>query len=159
MHYIHCYTPAELQWVNHGLILKSSSIGVKVRRVREMTIIMTHILLVRHGQTAWNRIDRFLGQADVPLDEVGIAQAESTAQRIASQWRVNAVYSSPISRALNTAQAVARLFNLSVQPHSGLTDINFGLWQGLSPEQVRASWPVEKKPGICEIPGFCMSYV
>ena len=119
---------------------------------------MTHILLVRHGQTAWNRSDRFRGQADVPLDEVGTAQAESTARRIASQWLVNAVYSSPISRALNTAQAVARPFNLSVQPHSGLTDINFGLWQGLSLEQVRARWPVEldqwyNAPHLLHIPG------
>ena len=89
---------------------------------------MTHILLVRHGQTAWNRSDRFRGRADVPLDEVGLAQAEATGRRVASQWQVNAVYSSTMSRALNTAQAIAGRFGLSVQPHAGLTDIDFGAW-------------------------------
>jgi probable phosphoglycerate mutase len=119
---------------------------------------MTHILLVRHGQTAWNRSDRFRGRADVPLDEVGIAQAAATGRRIAAQWQVNAVYCSPISRALHTAQAVARPFNLTAQPHEGLTDIDFGEWQSLSPAEVHARWPVEldqwvNAPHLLHIPG------
>jgi broad specificity phosphatase PhoE len=123
-----------------------------------MQIIMTHILLVRHGQTAWNRSDRFRGRADVPLDEVGIAQAEATGKRIAAQWQLQAAYCSPISRALHTAQAVARPFHLTVQTHPGLTDIDFGAWQGLSAAEVRARWPVEldqwyNAPHLLHIPG------
>ena len=102
---------------------------------------MTCIILVRHGQTAWNKIERFRGRADVPLDEVGLTQAEATGRRIAAQWPLGAVYSSPISRARHTAQAVAKHFDLPVQVHEGLTDIDFGQWQGLSPDEVRARWP------------------
>ncbi|MCL5996347.1 MAG: histidine phosphatase family protein [Chloroflexi bacterium] len=102
---------------------------------------MTRIILVRHGQTAWNKIERFRGRADVPLDEVGLAQAEATGRRVAAQWPLNAVYSSPISRAYHTAQAIAKHFHLPVEVHEGLTDIDFGQWQGLSPDEVRARWP------------------
>lgn len=102
---------------------------------------MTTIILVRHGQTAWNRVERFRGHADVPLDETGIAQAEATGQRVAGKWRSVAVYSSPLSRAVKTAEAIARHYKLPVKVHPGLADINYGAWQGLSPEEVRQQWP------------------
>lgn len=57
---------------------------------------MTRFILVRHGQTEWNRIERFRGRADVPLNESGIKQAEATARRIANEWQVTAVYASPL---------------------------------------------------------------
>jgi len=53
---------------------------------------MTRIVLIRHGQTAWNREERFRGRADIPLDEVGRVQAEATAARVAQKWPVVAVY-------------------------------------------------------------------
>jgi broad specificity phosphatase PhoE len=104
---------------------------------------MTRIILVRHGQTEWNRIERFRGRADVPLNRTGIAQAEAAANRLARQPKPAAVYSSPLSRAAVTAGRIARPHGLAVQPHEGLIDIDYGLWQGLTPEQVSRRWPQE----------------
>jgi len=102
---------------------------------------MTRIVLIRHGQTAWNREERFRGRADIPLDEVGRVQAEATAARVAQKWPVVAVYSSPLMRAVETAKAVARPFGLVVQPVEALIDIDYGAWQGLTqfeaPHEVR----------------------
>jgi probable phosphoglycerate mutase len=101
---------------------------------------MTRIILVRHGQTEWNRVERFRGRADVPLNETGLAQAEATGRRIAAQWHPVAIYSSPLSRAMKTAEAIAQHFALSVQTHPGLIDIDYGEWQGLTPEEARTHW-------------------
>jgi broad specificity phosphatase PhoE len=91
----------------------------------------TRIVLIRHGQTAWNREPRFRGQSDVPLEEFGLRQAEATARYVAARWPVAAVYASPLSRAMKTAEAIARARELTAQPLGGLIDINFGEFQGL----------------------------
>lgn len=101
----------------------------------------TRILLVRHGQTEWNREERFRGRADVPLNAVGLAQAEAAGRRVASEWQPAAMYASPLSRAMQTAAAIARPFGLAVQSWPDLIDIDYGEWQGLSPDEVRARWP------------------
>lgn len=102
---------------------------------------MTRFILVRHGQTEWNRVERFRGRADVPLNETGLSQAAATGRRIAAEWQPAAVYSSPLSRALVTAQAIAAPFALSILSHNGLIDIHYGDWQGLTPDEARARWP------------------
>ena len=102
---------------------------------------MTRFILVRHGQTTWNREERFRGQSDVPLNDTGLSQAFATARRIAAEWHPSAVYSSPLLRARQTAQAVAEPPGLSVQPHPGLNDINFGLLQGLTVPEATERWP------------------
>jgi broad specificity phosphatase PhoE len=102
---------------------------------------MTRMVLVRHGQTEWNRVERFRGRADVPLNETGLAQAEATGRRVAKEWQPAAVYSSPLSRAVKTAEAITRPFNLPVQIHSGIADIDYGQWQGLTPDEVKQRWP------------------
>ena len=99
------------------------------------------ILLVRHGQTGWNQVERFRGHADIPLNEIGLAQANTTAKRIAAQWKPTAVFSSPLSRALVTAQKISTAINLTAIPSSGLMDIDFGQWQGLTPEEAQTQWP------------------
>jgi broad specificity phosphatase PhoE len=101
----------------------------------------TRIILVRHGQTEWNRVERFRGRADVPLNETGLAQAEATGRRVAAEWTIAAVYTSPLSRAVKTAAAIAGHFNLPVQAHPGLADIDYGEWQGLTPAEVQQRWP------------------
>ncbi len=102
---------------------------------------MTLVILTRHGETEWNRVERFRGRADVPLNETGLGQAELTALRVASQWNPTAVYSSPLSRAQKTAEAIARCCGLGVQLEEGIADIDYGRWQGLTPEQARDRWP------------------
>jgi len=102
---------------------------------------MTQILLVRHGQTEWNRVERFRGHFDVPLNETGLAQAAATGRRIAAEWHPIAVYASPLSRAVKTAEAIAQHFALPVQAEPGLIDIDYGDWQGLTPDEARERWP------------------
>ena len=119
---------------------------------------MALMILVRHGQTEWNRVERFRGRADVLLNETGLAQAAATGRRIAAEWLPVAVYTSPLSRAVKTAEAIAQHFALPVQAHPGLADIDYGTWQGLTPDEARARWPevVEawySTPHTAHIPG------
>lgn len=119
---------------------------------------LTRIILVRHGQTEWNRIERFRGRADVPLNETGLAQAEAAGERVAQTWQPVAVYTSPLSRSVKTAQAIAKHFNLPVQIHPGLADIDYGEWQGLTPEEASQRWPEQidawyQHPEQAQIPG------
>jgi len=102
---------------------------------------MTRIVLIRHGQTAWNREVRFRGRADVELDETGLRQAEATGRYLAARWPVTAVYASPMCRAMQTAEAIARIQGLTARPLEGLLDIDFGEWQGLSPNEVAQRYP------------------
>jgi len=102
---------------------------------------VTHIILVRHGQTAWNRVERFRGRADIELNDSGLAQAEATARRIAAEWHPEAIYASPLSRARTTAQAIARRVALEVVVDAGLLDIDYGQWQGLTPDEAHSRWP------------------
>lgn len=102
----------------------------------------TTIILVRHGQTAWNEPgERIRGQSDVPLSEEGIAQARATARYIAARWPLTAVYSSPLSRARETARAIAKAQGLGVHPLPGLLDLGFGEWEGLTIAEVRDRYP------------------
>ena len=119
---------------------------------------MTRVILVRHGQTEWNRVERFRGRADVPLNETGLAQAEATGKRVAAEWQPVAVYSSPLARAVKTAEAIAKHFNLPVQIHDGLADIDYGQWQGLTPDEAKERWPAAlhawyNEPEAARIPG------
>ncbi len=119
---------------------------------------MTRIVLVRHGQTAWNREIRFRGQMDVELDEFGLKQAEATGRYVADRWPVVAIYASRMSRAIKTAEAIARAHGLTAQPLAGLLDIHFGEWQGLSPDEAAQRDPDlyrawRKAPHTLHFPG------
>ncbi len=102
---------------------------------------MTRFVLVRHGQTEWNRVERFRGRADVPLNDIGLAQAEATGRRVAEEWQLAAVYASPLSRAYVTAEAISRRCGLPAAPLAGVNDIDYGEWQGLTPDEVASRWP------------------
>ncbi len=119
---------------------------------------MTRILLVRHGHVAWHSPERFRGRADLALSDLGLRQIERTAQQIAARCRPNAVYTSPLSRCVATAEAIAAPFGLVPQPQPGLLDIDYGEWQGLTHEEARARWPEEaalwfRLPHLAAIPG------
>jgi len=88
------------------------------------------ILLVRHGLTDWNYTHRFQGRTDVPLNEAGLLQAEKTARRIES-WPVDAVYSSPLTRARQTADIVTARLNKPTTIIDDLIEVCFGSWEGL----------------------------
>jgi len=101
---------------------------------------LTRFILMRHGQTQWNREERFRGRADLALDETGRRQAEVAALRLKEEHAV-AVYCSPIRRALQTAKIVGEKLNLPVQPLEGLIDLHFGSFEGLSGEEATKQYP------------------
>lgn len=97
----------------------------------------TRIFLVRHGRTALNAQGRFRGRRDVPLDEQGLADAAEAARRLA-RVRLVAVYTSPLLRTRQTAEAVAGPSGAPVVVEPDLIDLDHGRWEGLTPEEAAA---------------------
>lgn len=97
---------------------------------------MTTLMLVRHGSTDWNVEEIYKGHADVDLNETGIKQAELLARHL-EYLPIEAIYSSPLKRALETAEMIARYHNVDVTPCQELIDFDYGPWTGLSHETVR----------------------
>lgn len=118
---------------------------------------MTSIYLVRHGQTAWNREEIFRGRTDVPLDETGLKQAELAGEYL-KEVEIDAIYSSSLSRALETAGRIARFHNLKVQPLEGIIDMSFGNWEGHAHQEIKKNdsetyrrW--REEPHLVRLPG------
>ncbi|MDP6127784.1 MAG: histidine phosphatase family protein [Dehalococcoidales bacterium] len=101
---------------------------------------MKKIILARHGETAWNVEEIFRGRIDVELNETGRRQAQLLAGHLLD-INIEAVYSSPLSRALETAEAIAGRRRLEVDVSAGLMDLDFGEWQGLSRREVAERYP------------------
>ncbi len=101
---------------------------------------MRRVVLLRHGRTAHNADGRIQGQLDVDLDEVGLAQAQALGTVFATE-PPTVVVSSDLSRARETARAVCEHVGLPLQLDPRLRETYFGLWQGLTGEEVAASWP------------------
>ncbi len=89
------------------------------------------LLIARHGQTTYNLEHRFLGQADVPLNQMGELQAQALAERLA-QEKIDAVVSSDLARAYDTALAIAQPHSLTVLRDPDLREIKMGAWEGKS---------------------------
>ena len=102
----------------------------------------TTILLIRHGETAWNRERRFRGTHDVPLNENGLRQARLLGEGLRER-RIDAAYSSPLSRARQTADAVLDGRDVSAAVDQRLSDFCYGEWQGLQESEVARRWPDE----------------
>jgi broad specificity phosphatase PhoE len=91
---------------------------------------MVKIILVRHGETEWNKVHRIQGGAsDTPLNEVGLRQAWQVAERLKNE-KIEAVFSSPLQRALYTAQEIARHHQLKVSPLPAFREIDAGSLEG-----------------------------
>ncbi len=101
----------------------------------------TLLLAVRHGQTAWNTSGRLRGRAEVPLDDVGLRQAEAVADYLAANYKPAAVFASPLERTVITAQAIASRFGLAVAREPDLVDLDFGQATGLSLPEASAAFP------------------
>lgn len=95
---------------------------------------MTTFLLARHGETDWNREERYQGHADPPLNETGRAQAEELASTLTEP--IQAIYSSDLRRASETAEIVAARLGLAVEQNPGLREIDVGSWQGLTKAEI-----------------------
>jgi broad specificity phosphatase PhoE len=118
---------------------------------------VTELILARHGETPWNVEEVFRGRIDVELNETGQRQAELLAEYLSEQ-KIEAVYSSPLKRAARTAEAVARRHKLRVEIANGLTDCDFGQWQGLHLKEVRDKYSQlyqqwAESPQLVKLPG------
>ena len=103
----------------------------------------TRIVVVRHGQTAWNAgagEERFRGRTDLPLDGHGLAQAQAVGEWLASE-PIAALYSGPLKRARQTLAPLADARGLPLQVHEGLIDISYGRFQGLTHAEALAAYP------------------
>ncbi|MFC2047701.1 histidine phosphatase family protein [Chloroflexota bacterium] len=98
---------------------------------------ITEIVLTRHGETDWNVAEIFRGRIDVELNETGMKQAELLAEYL-TERKIDAIYSSPLRRALKTAEVIAGCHKLDVEITPGLVDFNYGKWQGLLHQEVKA---------------------
>lgn len=102
----------------------------------------TTLYLVRHGETPWNLEGRYQGHLDPPLTERGRRQAEATAEKLAPIG-FDAIYSSDLARARQTAEALAAKTGLPIQLDARLREIHQGDWQGVIVGDIRARWPRE----------------
>ncbi len=98
------------------------------------------LFLTRHGQTDWNIAGKYQGQSDVPLNQTGILQAEALAKRLSAE-KIDAIYSSDLSRAKDTAQAIANFHQLHINTDLCWRELNFGDWEGMNYKEMSAHSP------------------
>ncbi|HEX9371110.1 MAG TPA: histidine phosphatase family protein, partial [Roseiflexaceae bacterium] len=99
----------------------------------------TTFFVIRHGETDWNLNGRWQGHADVPLNQVGRVQARRLADRLLRDGaRIDAIYSSDLKRAWETARAVAAALDLAPRLDPSLREIDVGSWSGLTSTEVLA---------------------
>jgi probable phosphoglycerate mutase len=117
---------------------------------------VTRVFLVRHGQTDWNATRRLQGSTDIPLNDVGRAQASAMAHVLAPQLSGHAtVVTSPLSRAHETATMLAAAMDAELTADPRLAERSFGEWEGTTVEEREAShpedvakWHAGEEPGI-----------
>lgn len=100
----------------------------------------TRICLVRHGETAWNAERRLQGHTDIPLNDTGLVQARATAASLAAE-RFDAAYSSDLTRARQTAAAIAERCGLELAFDAALRERHYGSFQALTYDEARARFP------------------
>lgn len=100
----------------------------------------TRLVLIRHGETAWNRATRIQGHTDIPLSELGLSQAQRLAHALADE-PLAAIYASDLSRARQTAEALAQAHGMAVQLDAGLRERAFGRFEGLSWDEINQGYP------------------
>lgn len=101
---------------------------------------MKRIIMVRHGESETNVQKVFTGQLDAPLTAAGRAQAQLMAEYL-DKYRVEKIHVSPLRRAVDTADAIARRQNCPVEPCGAIMEINSGHWQGLTFAQIAEKYP------------------
>jgi probable phosphoglycerate mutase len=101
---------------------------------------VTRLLILRHGQTAWNANDRVQGQTDIDLDDTGRDQARRVAPVLAT-YHPDLIVSSDLKRAAQTADALSALVGLPVELDQRLRERNYGPWQGLSLPEIEQAFP------------------
>jgi len=101
---------------------------------------MAELWLVRHGQTDWNLEQRIQGHTDLPLNGTGMAQARDLGESLAGS-SFDALFSSDLQRARQTAAALARRFHLSIHLDQRLRERSLGVWEGLTIPEIKQRYP------------------
>lgn len=97
------------------------------------------MLLIRHGETVWNKDAKLQGQTDIPLSEQGIKQAIALSKRLSGR-KIEAFYASNLTRAIKTASIVAEPHHRQVIMLPGLQELNFGDWEGLTFKEIQQNY-------------------
>lgn len=113
----------------------------------------TRVIVVRHGETAWNVDTRIQGQLDIGLNDTGRWQAERLARALEGEG-IEALYASDLSRAFATAEALGRVIGLPVQPDTGLRERHFGIFQGRTWGEIAEHHPAESERWRKRDPAF-----
>ena len=100
---------------------------------------LRRLYILRHGETQWNKEEIFRGTKDIPLNEKGLNQAEMAGLYFKDK-PINRILSSPLKRAFQTAQAVGDATGTKIEIVDEFTDINFGIWEGLTVEEVKKTY-------------------
>ena len=100
------------------------------------------LYLIRHGQTEWNITGRIQGKTDILLNETGLYQAGLLSEAMAKR-SIEAIFASPLKRASDTACAVAAKKRLPVTPVNELREVDFGLWEGLTWDEISKRYPAD----------------
>jgi broad specificity phosphatase PhoE len=98
------------------------------------------LICVRHGRTAWNAARRFQGQTDIPLDDEGLAQAQALAAHLRDE-RFDFAFASDLNRARTTAETILGQRTVALELSPELREMHFGLWEGLTWDEIIARWP------------------
>ena len=102
---------------------------------------MTRLLLIRHGYSSGNKERRFSGQLDLALSRHGEEQAKQVSKYILKKFNVDSIYSSDLSRAVNTVKPIAEALDMPIHIHPELREINEGVWQGQLMTEVEEKYP------------------
>lgn len=117
---------------------------------------MKTLYIVRHGETEWNKIGRYQGITNVPLNENGIAQAKACGNAL-KDVHFDRILSSDLSRALVTAETIRGIRQLEIKTDERLREINFGDWEKLLFTEIEERWPglidqMYRRPDIVKVP-------
>ena len=115
------------------------------------------VILIRHGETDFNREGRNQGQGTQPLNETGVAQAAAAGRAVSLETPFS-LYSSPVTRAMQTAQAISEAAHVRAVPLEGVEEIDAGEFEGLTGPQLRQRFPEvmtrwDRDPGPTKLPG------
>ena len=105
---------------------------------------MTRLILLRHGQSMANKTRLFAGQTDVPLSELGHAQAAAAAAYLLERECIHAVYASDLTRAMETARHTATALSLPIHPEPGLREIFAGEWEMLPYAELKVRYAADR---------------
>jgi alpha-ribazole phosphatase len=105
--------------------------------------VITSLYLIRHGETEDGEVRRYKGSIDVPLSAYGIDQMKRVSQRIAASTTLKAIYSSDLVRAKKSAEIIGEPHGLRPEIIPGLRERSFGIWEGMSFDEIRVKHPLE----------------